>query len=163
MANDYLCPEKHIQIKLTITQKGLYKFQLTLGSLSKSVRSSWNLYDHITSRDMIHVGQVLTWLANIGRSFYAWKHRLVLSFVYLNIQYWWIESLRKRTYISSRFWCFKSDKSAIFELIFERFGPLNFWLLTNDLVKFCKVGCVLPMVLPIPPLVEFFSVRRFHR
>ena len=79
-----------------------------------------------------HVIWVLTWLANIGRSFYAWKLCLVLSFVYLNIQYWWIESLRKRTYVSSRFWCFKSDKSAIFELIFERFGPLNFWLLTND-------------------------------
>ena len=40
MANDYLCPEKHIQIKLKITKKGLYKFQLTLGSLSKSARSS---------------------------------------------------------------------------------------------------------------------------
>ena len=37
MANDYLCPEKHIQLKLTITQAGLYKFQLTLGLLSKSV------------------------------------------------------------------------------------------------------------------------------
>ena len=43
MANDYLCPEKHIQIKLKITQKGLYKFQLTLGSPSKSLRSFVNL------------------------------------------------------------------------------------------------------------------------
>ncbi len=52
MANDYLCPEKHIQIKLTITQKGLYKFQLTLGALSESVRS---LKENVRSCDVCNL------------------------------------------------------------------------------------------------------------
>ena len=36
MSNDYLNPEKHFQIKLTVTSPGLIKFQLLLGKLSLS-------------------------------------------------------------------------------------------------------------------------------